>query len=124
MAFSDCLTSCMSPLPAPTVEGAEDVADFLHQLHSAWENSGGESEMLVSGLVAAGAVTGIDEAALATAGALTVGVYIAALTACLTTCLASSVWDLISAPITPSWLAAQLTAQAETQGIPQPEATA
>src|SRR5436309_3221638 len=120
MSFSDDLGSCMSPLPAPTVDGVEEVMEWLHELHTAWEASGGETEMLLTGLVAAGAVTGIDEAALGTAGALTVGVYIAALTACIVTTLGPSIWDALTAPAIPSWLLSQLTAQAETQGIERP----
>src|SRR5262249_12800230 len=88
MSFSDDLTSCMSPLPAPTVEGANELMEFLDQLHSAWESSGGDEEMLLTALVAAGAVTGIDEAALATAGTVTVVAYLAALVACSVSVLA------------------------------------
>jgi hypothetical protein len=123
MSFSDDLSSCMSPLPAPTLDGANEVLEWLDQLHSAWEASGGEAETTVAALVAAGAITGVDEAALATAGALTVGAYIAALVACLVSIAASSIWDLITASATPTWLQGELTAQAEAQGIPQ-EATA
>ena len=124
MSFSDDLTSCMSPLPAPTVEGANELMEFLDQLHSAWESSGGDEEMLLTALVAAGAVTGIDEAALATAGTVTVAAYLAALVACSVSVLASDVWDLISSNDTPSWLQSDLQAQAEQQGVEQPEATA
>jgi len=74
--------------------------------------------------VAAGAVTGIDEAALATAGTVTVVAYLAALVACSVSVLASDVWDLISSNDTPSWLQSDLQAQAEQQGVEQPEATA
>lgn len=124
MSFSDDLTSCMAPLPAPTVEGADELMEFLDQLHSSWESSGGDDEMLLSGLVAAGAVTGVDEAALATAGAVTVAAYLSALVACSVSILASDVWDVISADVTPSWLQSDLQAQAEQQGVEQPEATA
>ena len=124
MSFSDDLTNCMSPLPAPTVEGADELMEFLDQLHSAWESSGGDDEMLLSGLVAAGAVTGIDEAALATAGTVTVVAYLSALVACSVSILASDVWDVITSDVTPTWLQSDLQAQAEQQGVEQPEATA
>ena len=124
MSFSDDLTSCMSPLPAPTVEGADELMEFLDQLHSAWESSGGDEETLLTALVAAGAVTGIDEAALATAGAVTVAGYLSALIACSVTILASDVWDVVTSDVTPYWLQSDLQAQAEQQGIEQPEATA
>jgi hypothetical protein len=124
MSFSDDLTSCMAPLPAPTVEGADELMEFLDKLHSAWESSGGDDEMLLSALVAAGAVTGIDEAALATAGTVTVVAYLAALVACSVSILATDVWDEITSPVTPAWLQSDLQAQAEQQGVEQPEATA
>ena len=124
MSFSDDLTSCMAPLPAPTVEGVDELMEFLDKLHSSWEASGGDDEMLLTALVAAGAVTGIDEAALATAGTVTVVAYLAALVACSVSILASDVWDEITSPVTPSWLQADLQAQAEQQGVEQPEATA
>jgi hypothetical protein len=124
MSFSSDLSSCMSPLPAPTIDGVEEFLDWLHQVHTAWEASGGESEMLIAGLVAAGAVTGIDEAALAAAGAATVMAYLAVATGCMTSILASDVWDWITADTTATWLQSQLMAQAQSQGISQPEATA
>ena len=80
--------------------------------------------MLLSGLVAAGAVTGIDEAALATAGTVTVVAYLSALVACSVSILASDVWDVITSDVTPTWLQSDLQAQAEQQGVEQPEATA
>jgi hypothetical protein len=124
MSFSSDLTSCMSPLPAPTVEGVEDFVEWIHQVHNAWESSGGESETLLAGLVAAGAVTGIDEAALAAAGAATVMAYLAVATGCMVSVLAGSVWDVITAPVTPVWLQSQLMAQAQARGVAQPEAMA
>jgi hypothetical protein len=87
----------MSPLPAPTVDGINELMEFVHQVHTAWEASGGETEALMGGLVAAGAVTGIDEGAVATLGTATVLVYLADLTACAVGCAGSSIWDAITA---------------------------
>lgn len=122
MSFTSDLEACMSPLPAPSVDGMEDLVEFLHQVHNAWESAGGEEETLVAGLVAAGAVTGIDEAALAAAGTVTVAAYVGAVAGCVTAILAGDVWDWIAAPVTADWLKSALVAQAEAQGIQQPEA--
>jgi len=121
MSFESDLQSCLSPLPAPTVDGMSELVEFLHQLHSAWENAGGDEETLVTALVAAGAVTGIDEAALAAAGELTVAAYVGALAGCITAVLATDVWDWISSSSTEDWLQQALVAQAQAQGIQQPD---
>jgi hypothetical protein len=124
MGFSDDFAACMSPLPVPSLEGAAQVAEFLEQVHNAWESAGGETEMLVAALVAAGAVTGIDEAALAAAGEATVTAYLAACAACLARVLASDIWSLVASSDTSAWLQQDLTQAANDNNIPRPEATA
>jgi hypothetical protein len=121
MSFNSDLASCMYPLPAPNSEGMDELIEFLDQLHSAWENSGGEADTTIMALVAAGAVVGIDEAALAAAGAATVLTYITSLTLCAARGLSSSVWDWITADATPTWLQSNLMAQAQAQGIAPPD---
>jgi len=106
----------MAPLPAPTLDGASEVLEWVHQVHAAWESSGGETETLMAGLVAAGAVTGIDEAALAALGEATVLTYLAAVTACSVKCAGSSIWDAITAS-NDSFVQSTFTAAADNAGI-------
>ena len=124
MGFSDCFSSCMSPLPVPNVDGLNEALEFLHKLHDAWENAGGNEELLLSGLVAAGAVTGIDEAALAAAGGVTVLAYIALCVGCAAGCAGASIWDAIASSDTPDWLQSELTTAANDKGISKPDAVA
>jgi hypothetical protein len=129
MSFSDSFTSCMSPLPTPTalLDSAGEALEFLHKLHQAWEAAGGDDEMTIGALVALGAATGIDEAALAALGeaaAVTVSAYIAACLACLVTAAGSSIWDLISASDVSDWARQQLVAEADKQGVANPNAVA
>ena len=88
MSFSDDFKSCMSSngLPVPTVEDLNQAKEIIEQVHQAWEAAGGDEQMTIAALVALGAATGVDEevlAALATAGAITVGAYIAACVGCM-----------------------------------------
>jgi hypothetical protein len=87
--FSSAFNACMStnglPTPRQVVDSAGDLLEFLHQLHTASEAAGADEEMTIGALIAAGAVTGIDEtvlAALGAAAAITVGAYISACAAC------------------------------------------
>jgi len=133
MSFSSDFTTCMSPLPTPGQIGdsTAEVLEVLHKLHDAWEAAGADEEMALAALVALGAATGVDEEVLAALGqavaqaaAITVAAYIAACVACLVSSGSSSVWDLIKSSATPSWLQGQLTAEAEKQGIENPQAVA
>jgi hypothetical protein len=124
MSFVDDFRSCMSPLPIPDVDGVNEALEFLDKLHSAWENAGGDEEMLMTALLAAGAVTGIDEGAIAALGTATVAAYIAACVACAVSAAGSSIWDLISSSSTPSWLQGDLRTAANDKGITPADATA
>lgn len=133
MGFSSDFAACMSPLPTPGQIGdsTAEVLEVLHKLHDAWEAAGADEEMALAALVALGAATGIDEEVLAALGqavaqaaAITVVAYIAACVACVVSCGGSSVWNLIKSGATPSWLQGQLTAEAEKQGVENPEAVA
>ncbi|MCW3097937.1 MAG: hypothetical protein JWL77_3555 [Chthonomonadaceae bacterium] len=125
MSFMDDFRSCMSPLPIPDVDGLDEALEFVHKLHSAWENAGGNEEMLMAGLLAAGAVTGIDEGAIALLGTVTVLTYIAACVTCAVSAAGSSVWDFIFSSNTPTWLQDELRTAANDKGIAPPaDATA
>lgn len=129
MSFSDDFAQCMSPLPTPgqILDSADQIVEFLDQLHTAWESAGGDMEMTLGALAALGAATGLDEsvvAILATAGEVLVSAYIGDCVRCLTSAAASSVWDLISSNDTQPWLQDQLTAEADRRGIQNPAALA
>jgi hypothetical protein len=124
MSFSSDFASCMSPLPTPgdIFDSFDDVTDFMHQLHQAWENAGGEAETTLGAIAALGAVTGLDEvvlAAFATAGSVTVLGYLAACAGCLVVATGSSIWDLISSA-EDSVIGSMLASAANEKGIPQP----
>jgi hypothetical protein len=121
MSFNDDVASCMSPLPAPTIDGVEEFGEWLHEVFNAFENSGGEAEGLMVTLVAAGAVSGLSEAAFAAVGTATVLSYLAVATGCMVKAAAPDIWHLITDPATPPWLQAQLAMQAQAQGIAMPD---
>jgi catalase (peroxidase I) len=125
MSFADDFASCLSPLPTPgnVLDSASDVLEFLHKIHTAWENSGGDDEMLLSALVTAGAVSGIDEAAVAAAGSVTVLAYIGACAGCAASAAGSSIWRALTAS-NDQFINQQVTLAANERGIPQDTAMA
>lgn len=101
MSFSDDWAQCMrsNGLPVITLEDLTDIKDYIEELHSAWENAGGDEEMTLAGLAALGAATGIDEGvltALAAAGAVTVTAYIAGCVTCLASAGVDALRDLFA----------------------------
>jgi len=81
MSFVDCMQS--SGLPVPSVDSLNDAKELIENLHQAWEAAGGEMDMTLTALLAAGAITGIDEGAVAAVAAVTVSAYIGACIGCL-----------------------------------------
>jgi len=86
--FSDKWVACMQGhgLPVPNLETLNEALEFIDKLHGAWENAGGGEELLIVGLIGAGAAIGLDEAALgvlATAGQATAVLYLGACIGCL-----------------------------------------
>ena len=133
MSFSESFSQCMSPLPTPKeiLDSTGEVVELLHKLHQAWEAAGGDEEMTIAAVVAAGAATGIDEAALAVLGeiaadaaAVTVVAYTAACVGCLVSAAGTSIWQIVASNDTPSWLQGQLQDQAQQQGVANPSANA
>lgn len=133
MGFSDSFSQCMSPLPTPSelLDAAGEVVEFLHKVHQAWEAAGGDEELTIAALVAAGAATGVDEATLAVLGEIaaqaaevTVVAYTAACVGCLVGAAGSTIWQIVASNDTPSWLQGQLQNQAQQQGVTDPNATA
>lgn len=132
MSFSDDINKCMSSsglaTPGSAFDSLSDALEFLDELHTSWENSGGDEETTLGVLITLGAFTGVDEAAAGTAAvvaagaaAITVGAYLTACFACVVSVAGSAIWDEISSPVvTQDWIRAQLKAQAEAQNVPNP----
>lgn len=126
MSFTDDFNACMSssglPTPRQVFDSVSDALEFLHQLHTAWEAAGGEVEMTLAALAAAGAATGIDEGVLvilAGAGTVTVSFYLGACFSCLVRAWPSTgiSWPDFLASTDDSWVQNQLTVAANDQGI-------
>jgi hypothetical protein len=85
--FFDRWERCMRThgFPVPTMETLNEALEFVHQLHGAIEASG-DAEVTIAGLLAAGALLGVDEAALAALGEVAEAAaagYLAACVGCL-----------------------------------------
>ena len=83
--FSENWAQCMhgNGLPIPNVEDASEALEVLHEIHSAWENAGGEITLTIGALVAVGALTGVDETFLLAAAQVAAMVYLSASIACI-----------------------------------------
>ncbi|MVN75601.1 hypothetical protein GO988_04610 [Hymenobacter sp. HMF4947] len=116
--FSENWEQCMhsSGLLVPNVEDANEALEFLHQVHSAWENSGGEAELTIAGLLAAGALVGVDEGALAVLGQLGEIAVAAYLSACIS-CMASVALEDIKSLFANNELPDFVVAELEGQGV-------
>lgn len=126
MSFTDDVNTCMSsselPTPRQVFDSVSDALEFLHQLHTAWETAGGEADMTLAALAAAGAATGIDEGVLvilAAAGTVTVSFYLGACFGCIVRAWPSTgiSWSDFLASADDSWVQDQLTVAANDQGI-------
>lgn len=116
--FSENWVQCMhnSGLLVPTVEDANEALEFLHKLHSAWENAGGEAELTIGALLAAGALVGVDEAALAVLGEVAqvaVLFYISACVGCIASVALDDLKGLFASNEVPDFAVAEL----ENQGV-------
>jgi len=97
-----------SGLPAPTVEGLNDAKELIENLHQAWEAAGGEVEMTLTALLALGAITGIDEEAVAAVAAVTVSAYIGACIGCLAAAGIEALKDLFASNPPQDFMSEQL----------------
>ena len=97
MSFQVDFAHCLSPFPTPAalITGAFDVAPALSRIWRAWADTGASASMLLQTLVSVGAVAGIDEAALAAAGSITVVAYIARCAACCVSAAGPAIWNTI-----------------------------
>jgi hypothetical protein len=114
--FFDRWSQCMqgSGFPVPSVEDANEAVEILHKLQSAWESSGGEVDTTIGALLAAGALTGVDEGVLAVLGevaTVAAGVYLSACTACLGSTAYDSLKGLFASNALPDFVVAQLRSQ-------------
>lgn len=102
--------------PVPNVEDAREALELLDKLHSAWKNAGGDEEITIGALLAAGAVTGVDEAVLMVleeAAQIAVAVYIGA---CIG-CIASVAIDDLRGLFASNEIAGFVVAELSNQGI-------
>lgn len=113
MSFSDDWAQCMrsNGMPVITLDNLGEIKEFIENVHQAWENSGGETEMTLAALAAAGAATGLDEAVLevlGTAAEITVVAYIAGCVSCLAAVGADALRDLFAQNAPQPFLTQQL----------------
>ena len=114
--FSEALAQCMrdKALPAPNVETAREVLEFLDKLHSAWENAGSSETLTVGELIASGALAGASEDAmlvLGLAAGAAVQVYITACLFCLASGAIGALKDLLARGELPDFVVAELDKQ-------------
>ena len=98
-------------LPVPNAEDAKEALELLHKLHSAWENAGGDEAMTIGALLAAGAITGIDEEILGAVAQVVVVVYISACIACITSVAIDDLRGLFASNEIPDFVVAELNNQ-------------
>lgn len=123
--FSNAWCTCMhsKSLPVPDLETVEDALDLIHKLHDAWETAGGGEELLIGGLIAAGALVGVDEgvvAVLGEAAQVAVGMYLLACTGCL----ASAAYDRLVSLNEAGEVPPEVVAMLDEQGVDLNVATA
>ena len=70
-------------LPVPSVEDAGEALGILHQIHSAWENAGGEVALTIGALVTVGALTGVDETFLVAVAQVAAVLYLSVSIGCI-----------------------------------------
>lgn len=56
--------------PVPDVQTVDEAVKIIEEVHSAWENTGRDKQLLIGALISGGAIVGVDEAALAVLGAV------------------------------------------------------
>ncbi|MDN5284228.1 MAG: hypothetical protein JWR38_502 [Mucilaginibacter sp.] len=114
--FFENWKQCMSNsvLPVPNIEDVNDAVEFLHQLHSAWENAGGEVETTIGTLIASGAAAGISEDALVVLGTvanIAVSLYISQGIGCLGSVAKDGLKALFAENELPDFVIAELDSQ-------------
>lgn len=113
--FFENWKQCMSNsgLPVPNIEDINEAVEFLHQLHSAWENAGGEVET-IGALIASGAAAGISEDALIVLGTvanIAVSLYINQGIGCLGSVAKDGLKALFAQNELPDFVIAELDSQ-------------
>lgn len=123
MAFIDDFSKCLSPLPTPAalIANSSDVTNSLISIARAWRAAGGTNDILLQTLVAIGAVTGIDEAALTAAGGVAVVTYISLCASCAVTAAGPLIWVSITSCTDP-YVQNALTVAANDAGVANPTA--
>lgn len=113
--FFENWKQCMhgNGLPVPCVEDANEALEFVHKLHLALENAGGDEEMTIGTLITFGAA-GIDEAALAVLGEVAqvaAAFYIDACISCIVSVALDDLKRLFANNELPNFVVAELDSQ-------------
>lgn len=116
--FTFCMHSSGLPTPAQALESAEEVLDFLEELHHAAEAAGG-IEITLGALEAAG-FTGLGGVA-AEAAAVTAAAYAGAVAGCLIAATGSTIFDLLSETDHSSAVVQDVVVAANDAGVAVPE---
>jgi hypothetical protein len=78
--------------PVIDAETVEEAVEFVEDIHSKWEKAGGDKEVTIGALIAAGAFVGVGPEALKALNAAAKIVFLAYVTACIS-CMASVAVD-------------------------------
>jgi hypothetical protein len=117
-AFAERWEQCMHGrgLPVPSVEDANEALEFVDKLHSAWENANGDEVMTIGALIALGAFTGVDEAAVEVLGEVAQVAAVLYISACIA-CLASVAIDDLRRRFASADLPDFVVAELNSQGV-------
>jgi hypothetical protein len=115
-AFSESWEHCMHDkgLPVPSVEDANEALELVDKIHQAIENAGGEAEVTIGALIVAGALVGVDEAALAVlseVAQVAAALYISVCIACLASVALDDLKGLFASNDLPDFVVAELEGQ-------------
>ncbi len=114
--FSEQWVQCMhgNGLPVLSVEDAHEALELVDKLHQAMENAGGDVEVTIGALIAAGAIVGIDEAALVVLGEaaeVAAAIYISACIACIASVAIDDLKEFFANNELPDFVVAELDSQ-------------
>jgi hypothetical protein len=113
--FSENWGKCMlgKGLPVPDIDGVNEAVKLLDHIHQAIENTG-DAEVTIGGLLAVGAIVGVDEAALTVLGEVAqvvAALYLLECTTCLGSAAISELRGLFASNDLPDFMVEQLKSQ-------------
>ena len=113
--FSEKWGQCMrgKGLPVPDIDGVNEAVELLDHIHQAIENTG-DAEVTIGVLLAAGAIVGVDEAALTVLGEVAqvaAALYLLECTSCLGSVAIGELRGLFASNDVPDFMVEQLKSQ-------------